>query len=90
MAHSSTCHRKIETKFTRKLPLDFRNLQKLEDTGLSRNEILFEILFEQQKGLSLKDDPFFQFVKNSKTAREMLLKPGEELTADRVVELALR
>jgi hypothetical protein len=65
--------------------IDIR-MQELEDTGLSRNEILFE----EQKGLSLKDDPFFQYVKNSRTAREMLLAPSEELTADRVIELALR
>jgi len=61
-------------------------MQELEDTGLTRNEILFEL----QKGMSLADDPFFQFIKNSKTAREMLLKPGDEFTCDRVVELALR
>jgi len=61
-------------------------MQELEDTGLTRNEILFE----QQKGIKLADDPFFQFVKNSETAREMLLMPGDEFTADRVIELALR
>ena len=61
-------------------------MQELEDTGLTRNEILFE----QQEGLRLADDPFFQFLKNNKTAREMLMKPGEEFTADRVIELALR
>lgn len=67
------------------LELDER-MQELEDTGLTRNEILFE----QQKGLRLADDPFFQHLKNSHTAREMLLKPGEEFTADKVIELALR
>ena len=61
-------------------------MQELEDTGLTRNEILFE----QQKGLQLADDPFFQMIKNSRTAREMLLRPGDEFTCDRVVELALR
>jgi len=63
-----------------------QRLQELEDTGLTRNEILFE----QQEGIKLVDDPFFQFIKNSKTAREMLLKPGDEFTAERVLELALR
>jgi len=29
-------------------------------------------------------------VKNNKTAREMLLKPGEEFTVERVIEKALR
>ena len=61
-------------------------MQELEDTGLTRTEILFE----EQTGMQLADDPFFQFIKNSKTAREMLLKPGDEFTADRVIELALR
>lgn len=40
--------------------------------------------------MRLADDPFFQYVKNSRTVREMLLKPGEEFTADRILELALR
>jgi hypothetical protein len=65
--------------------LDIR-LQELEDTGLTR----MEILHEKQVGLKLADDPFFQLVKLSKTAREMLLKPGDEFTADRIIELALR
>ena len=63
-----------------------KRMQELEDTGLTRNEILFE----QQQGMRLADDPFFQFLKNNKTAREMLIKPGEEFSADRVIELALR
>lgn len=63
-----------------------QKMQDLEDTGLTR----CELLFERQEGLRLADDPFFQFLKNNRTAREMLLKPGEEFTADRVVELALR
>jgi ribosomal protein S18 len=61
-------------------------MKELEDTGLTRDEILFE----EQKGLKLVDDPFYQFIKSSQTAREMLLKPGEEFTADRIIELALR
>lgn len=40
--------------------------------------------------MALADDPFFQFVKNNKAAREMLIKPGEEFTAERVIEKALR
>lgn len=63
-----------------------QRMQEIEDTGLTRSEILHE----KQTGPTLADDPFYQFVKNSRTAREMLLKPGEELTADRVIELALR
>jgi hypothetical protein len=59
----------------------------LEDTGLSRNEILYD---EAGKGIQLKDDPFFQLIKNSKVVREMLIPAGAEFSADRIVELALR
>ena len=38
----------------------------------------------------LRDDPFFQLIKNSWTVREMMMAPGEEFTADRIVEKALR
>ena len=41
-------------------------------------------------GVRLKDDPFFQLVKNSKTVREMLINANEEFSADRVIEKALR
>lgn len=70
------------------LELD-RRMQEIEDTGLSRQEILHENT--NPKGqLKLVDDPFYQFVKSSRTAREMLIKPGEEFSADRIIELALR
>ena len=61
-------------------------LQELEDSGLTREEILYD----KQEGIPLSEDPFFQFVKNSRTAREMLIKPGEEFSAERVIEKALR
>ena len=63
-----------------------QKMQELEDSGLTRDEILYN----QQKGLPLADDPFFQFVKKSRSAREMLIKPGEEFSMERVVEKALR
>jgi hypothetical protein len=63
-----------------------RRLQELEDSGLTREEILYD----KQQGLPLADDPFFQFVKNSRSAREMFINPGEEFSADRVIEKALR
>ena len=62
-------------------------MQELEDTGLTRNEILFD---EPGSGVNLYDDPFFQLLKENKTAREMLIKPNEEFSADRVIEKALR
>ena len=38
----------------------------------------------------MADDPFFQFLKNSRSAREMLIKPGEQFTVEAVIEKALR
>jgi hypothetical protein len=64
-----------------------RRMQELEDSGLTREEILHD---RQGEGIPLADDPFFQFLKNSRSAREMLIKPGEEFTVDRVIEKALR
>ena len=45
-------------------------MQQLEDSGLTR----MEILFNEQKGLPLADDPVFQYLKNNRVAREMLGK----------------
>ncbi len=61
-------------------------MQELEDSGLTREEILYN----RQEGIPLIDDPFFQLVKNSRSAREMLMKPGEEFSVERVLEKALR
>ena len=63
-----------------------KRMQELEDSGLTREEILYD----KQEGIPLSDDPFFQFLKNSRSAREMLIKPGEEFTVDRILEKALR
>lgn len=35
-------------------------------------------------------DPFFQFLKKNRLAREMLLKPAEEFTVEKVIEMSLR
>lgn len=68
-------HREIDEK-----------MQELEDTGLTR----MEILFNEQKGIPLADDPVFQYLKGNRTAREMLIKAGETFTADAVIDKALR
>ena len=62
-------------------------MQELEDTGLTRNEILFD---DANTGIPLRDDPFFQLIKENRTAREMLIGANEEFSADRVIEKALR
>ena len=61
----------------------------MEDSGLTRLEILFEGE-DAQGGIILRDDPFFQLIKNSWTVREMMMAPGEEFTAERILEKALR
>ena len=35
-------------------------------------------------------DPFFQFLKKNRLAREMLFKPGQEFSVEKVIEIALR
>lgn len=65
-----------------------RRMQDLEDTGLSRVELLHDSM--ARKGVQLKDDPFFQLVKTSRVVREMIIPANGEFSADRVIELALR
>ena len=62
-------------------------MEELEASGLTRNEILYD---DPNAGIPLKDDPFFQLIKNSNTVREMLITANEEFSADRVIEKALR
>ena len=62
-------------------------MEELEESGLTRNELLYD---DPHEGVPLKDDPFFQLIKNSRTVREMLITANEEFTADRVIEKALR
>lgn len=63
-------------------------MQELEDTGLTRIELLHDNMAD--KGIRLKDDPFWQLIKNSRVSREMMVPPGGEFSADRVIEMALR
>ena len=77
-------------------------LQELEEMNLSREEI-FELKnskktdfspenlkFKEKKGLKLADDPFFQFFKNERLARELLISPNEAFTVEKILNLALR
>ena len=64
-----------------------RRMTELSDSGLSRREILFE---DAKIGVPLQDDAFFQLLRQSRTAREMLILPNEAFTADRVIEKGLR
>lgn len=63
-----------------------QKMQELEDTGLTR----MEILYNEPKGIPLSDDPVFQYLRVNRVAREMLVKPGEPFTADIILDKALR
>lgn len=65
--------------------IDIR-LQELEDSGLSKEEILFN----KPEGVPLKFDKFFQYIKENRLARELLIKPSEKFSADSVIEKALK
>lgn len=61
-------------------------LQELEDSGLSKEEILFN----KPEGTPLKYDKFFQYIKENRLARELLIKPNEKFSAEVVIEKALK
>lgn len=63
-------------------------LQELEDLELSREEILYK--GTEKRGIKLGEDPFFQYVKDNKDIRKILIKEGEEYSVDRIVSIALR
>jgi len=63
-----------------------RRIQELESSGLSREEILYD----KPEGIPLNQDKFFQYIKNNKIAREMLIKPTETFSADLVIEKILK
>jgi ribosomal protein S18 len=63
-----------------------RKMRELEQSGLSRQEILFN----EPEGIPLKQDKFYQFIKNNKIAREMLVRPTETFSVDLVIEKALK
>lgn len=58
---------------------------QLEETGLSREEILYN----KPGGIPLSFDPVFQLLKNSRMAREMVVKEGAEFTLEAVLDPAL-
>ncbi|CAG9310031.1 unnamed protein product [Blepharisma stoltei] len=65
--------------------IDYK-MDQLEKTGLSREEILYN----KPGGLSLSEDPVFQYLRYNRDAREMMVKPGEEFTVQKVIDYALR
>ena len=65
-----------------------RRLSRNELSSLSREEILNPQ--DGVAGLKLGEDPFFQYIKNNRMAREIFIKPGEEFSPEKIVLLALR
>jgi len=65
--------------------IDIR-MQELEDSGLSKEEILYN----KSEGVPLKYDKFFQYLKENRIARELLVKPNEKFNADSIIEKALK
>ena len=61
-------------------------MDELEETGMSKEEILYGV---KNCGLPLKQDSFFQFIKNNHSAREMLIQPTEIFSVETVIEKAL-
>lgn len=61
-------------------------MEQLERTGMTRDEILYN----RGTGLPLSEDPVYQYLKINRSAREMLVKPGEEFSVEKVIDLALR
>jgi hypothetical protein len=43
-----------------------------------------------EKGVPLNQDPFFQFFKNNRTAREMMIKEGEEFSVQNILDIVLK
>lgn len=74
-------------------------LQDLEEMDLTREDV-FEMKAKKlgkklpkdttKKGLKLKDDPFFQYIKTNSAARELLVHPNESFTVEKIIDLALR
>lgn len=61
-------------------------MKELEESGLSKEELLYDI----PKGIPLKQDHFFQFVRHNKKAREMLIASTEDFSVSSVIEKALK
>ena len=72
----STIHDQIDLK-----------MKQLEESGQSKEEILYN---STDKGLPLRQDQFFQFLKNNRKAREMLIQASQEFSVNHVIEIALK
>jgi hypothetical protein len=60
-----------------------RRMKELEETGLSRGEIINSKA--KNATLPLKNDPYFQLLKTNRNIREMLIQPDEAFTYEAVI-----
>lgn len=63
-------------------------MEELEESQLTREEILAPE--SGKRGLLLSEDPFFQYIKSNRLAREILVQPNELFSPEKIVSLALR
>lgn len=88
----STCQQRIKRKCTYSRRCDFKNFKILGVFlfyfRLSREEILNPT--GDKVGLKLSEDPFFQYIKDNRMIREIMIKPAEEFSPDKIIFLALR
>lgn len=70
-----TIHMKIDIK-----------MKELEELGKSKEQILYN----ENKGIPLKQDPFFQFLKINRKAREMLFQSKEVFSVESLINKALK
>lgn len=61
-------------------------MKELEDMGKSKEQILYN----ENKGIPLKQDPFFQFLKINRKAREMMFQPKEIFSVESLINKALK
>lgn len=60
-----------------------RRMKELEDTGLTRGEILN--IKEANASLPLVEDPYFQLIKKDRVVREMLIDADEAFTVEKAI-----
>lgn len=78
---------KMDSKEKEQIHLEIESkMEELEATGLSKEELLYGKSLAG-KGVSLKEDPVFQFLKKSREAREMLCK--DNLNVEKVLSIAM-
>ena len=64
-----------------------KKLKELEESDLTKEEILG---IEDDNGIPLKVDPFFQMIKDNRLTRQSYFDQDDVYTVDSIIDLALR